>query len=332
LLTNTLFLPDFALLVPHNLVIIAPLSVLQSNQVLIESLNGIRGCAMRLKWIGWCCLALGLIACEQQPSSENGVALGEPTLSQHQSLSPPQLASSDRKRLQQDYATTSFKVLRIGEQEFDGGPALAVTFSVPLDPQLNWSQYLELSNRQGDSIKGDWILSDRLNTLYFPFIEAETQYQITVRAGLPAINDRLLKQAVTQKITTSPLKKQVRFTSVGSQLSPQLSDGLTVEAINVKAVDVDFHRVDSAHLHQFVTTRLSDSYYDLQQLGQYASLVHSVRYDLNYAPNKKRQSLLPISQLDALKTPGVYIAVMKAAGDYPYTYQVTDKNLRFVLI
>ncbi len=246
--------------------------------------------------------------------------------SQPRAESRAEMPAPDPNRLEQlkvDFEATPFKVLRIAEQIYDGGPAMAITFSVPLDPKLTLDRYMVITDDKGQPVDGSWILGQQLNTAYFPFIEAESTYRVRVEQGLPALNGRLLERNKMQTVRTARKQRQVRFVSHGAQLSPTLSDGLVVEAINVEAIDIDFHRVEPDQLARFLKDYLGNSYYEIKRIQQYSSLVYSARFDLNYVPNKKRQSLLPIKNLAALAEPGIYISVMKPAGDYPYNYQVT---------
>lgn len=227
------------------------------------------------------------------------------------------------KELGSDFASTPFKVLSISQNTFDGGPAISIVLSTPIDPRSNFRSYFTISDKEGNPITGDWIVSETLNVLYFPFIEAETQYEIAVLEGLKSVSGRLLTKEVNQSITTSRRKISLRFSSAGSQLSPTLSDGLTVEAINVDSVDIDFHRVKDSKLGVFARRQLGNSYYDLEDLGSFSELHYSARFDLNHEINKKRQSVLALKDIKELNQPGVYIAIMRPAGSYPYDYQVT---------
>ncbi|NVK89361.1 MAG: alpha-2-macroglobulin family protein [Gammaproteobacteria bacterium] len=275
------------------------------------------------KWLGLI-VCLWLVTSCEQPSESPSVEPKSQTLVQERpQYQSPTIADAQRQQLSEEFSATPFKVLNISEQIYDGGPALAVIFSVPIDPQLNVTRYLELSTEDGKPVTGEWVLNDSLNIAYFPFVEAQTRYQIKVHKGLPAINGRLLERDETRTVRTAASQQQIRFISHGAQLSMALSDGLSVEAINVAAVDIDFHRVNDEQMSLFLGDYLGDDYYELRRLQQYATLSYSARYDLNYTPNRRRSSLISIKNIKPLQQPGVYIAVMKGAGDYPYRYQVT---------
>ncbi|WP_144392428.1 alpha-2-macroglobulin family protein [Pleionea sediminis] len=285
-----------------------------------------------MRWLGILLFSLlTVVSCNQEGEKDSstpnkaesrikGVNVEE---SEQSNLMSLDVSKSELDALKEDFSTTPFRVLRIGEQIFDGGPALAVTFSVPVDPKLQLKRYISISTDKREPVSGDWILGENLNVAYFPFIQPETRYQVNVQSGLPALNGRILQQEARQTVLTSRKQVQVRFVSQGAQLSPKLSDGLTVEAINVEAIDIDFHQVKPEQLNQFLQDYLGNSYYELNRIKQYSSLVYSARYDLNYQNNKKRRSLLPLNTIQALQNPGIFIAVMKPAGDYPYNYQVT---------
>lgn len=235
----------------------------------------------------------------------------------------PSSNSQSLDQLAIDYADTPFSVMYFSEQTYDRGPALAVAFSVPIDPTTPFHQFIQLYDKDNQPVSGSWILGDQLNIAYFPFIDADTSYSVEVSKGLTAVTGRQLGNDFSDTVTTDSSTQSVRFKSRGAQLSPQLSDGLTVEAINVSEVDIDFHYVDESNLEAFLNSYIGNSYYELQNISRFSELVFSGRYSLNRADNRRRDSLINIKHIEPLQKPGVYIAVMKKAGDYPYDYQVT---------
>lgn len=233
------------------------------------------------------------------------------------------LGSAERTQLQQDFATTPFTVLSISELSFDNAPALAVTFSAPLDPSLNWRDYLTISLNNKSTPEGDWILGSSLNTVYFPFIEPATNYTVKVKTGVSNIAGKQLAKAQEKTLTTRNREQNVKFISYGTQLSPSLAEGLSIEAVNVQAVDIDFFRIDTEKLGHFFAQAIGNQVYQLQEIKHYGKLAYSARFDLDYAPNKRIKSVIPLISIQELQKPSVYFAVLREEGQYDYQYPTT---------
>jgi alpha-2-macroglobulin len=229
----------------------------------------------------------------------------------------------DREQARRDYAQTPFKVLRIGEQEWNGAPALAVTFSVPLDSETVLERHLSVTDRRQQSVAGGWMLDASATMAIFPFVEPQNRYQVHVAKGVAAVTGRLLAEAQAQWVETAERPHMVRFAGRGAQLSPRLTDGLEIEAVNVAAVDLDLWQVRENEISAFVAAPAGNHLSDIQQLQQIAVLQYSARFDLAAEANHRKRHLLPLQGIKALEQPGVWVAVMKAAGDYPWQFATT---------
>ncbi|HBX57763.1 MAG TPA: hypothetical protein DEH10_20645, partial [Pseudomonas sp.] len=116
------------------------------------------------------------------------------------------------------------------------------------------------------------------------------------------------------------------FASRGSLLPTRLAEGLPVIALNVDRVNVEFFRIKPQALPSFLSQWGRSSNLDTweaQSLLPMAELVYGGRFDLNPARNTRETLLLPIAGLDPFKQPGVYLAVMRAAGSYSYSQPAT---------
>lgn len=262
-----------------------------------------------------------LVACSEKPAPASVATRPAPPAGTLEQTTPQPVI--DREQARRDFAQTPFQVLRIGEREWNGAPALAVTFSIPLDPEVVLERHLSVLDGQQQPAAGGWILDGSATMAIFPFVLPETRYQVRVAEGLTAITGALLADAHTQWVATAALPPMVRFTSRGAQLSPRLTDGLEIEAVNVAAVDLDLWQVREDRISAFVASPLGSHQSDMQQLQQIAALQYSARFDLGAEPNHRRRHLLPMLGLKPLETPGVWVAVMKAAGDYPWQYATT---------
>ncbi|MEW5755343.1 MAG: alpha-2-macroglobulin [Pseudomonadota bacterium] len=231
----------------------------------------------------------------------------------------------DVAKARQQYAKMAFQVVDVSEVSYESGPAIGVTFSVPLAPDQPFDQYLNVSKKDGPRVEGGWILSESGTTAYFTNIEPVTTYSVTVYRGIAAVTGKQLKDTYEESLTTRHLQSHVAFASSGFVLPLDTSKGLPLYTININAVDVDFHRVEPEKIPQFLQSwggRRGDVW-SLQQYQSMMNLAHSGRFDLAAPKNKRHRTNLPVKDIRALRQPGLYVAVMKPAGSYPESYQVT---------
>ncbi|HVK98324.1 MAG TPA: hypothetical protein VM553_00855, partial [Dongiaceae bacterium] len=228
--------------------------------------------------------------------------------------------------LRERYAGTELTVLDVSEREWQGKNALSVTLSVPLDPKSDFQRFLAVSLTQGATVDGAWVLGDDRRTLYFPASAPRTNYEVTVHNGLTALTNAELKESVTRQITTRDVNPAVGFASEGSVLPAHLTNGIPVTAINVKEVNIDFHRLELSHVADFYR-HLSESYqsrfYRYDQLRQWGELAYSGRFDLEAPANTLVKKSIPVEDIPQLQEPGFYVAVMDEAGTYDYRRYVT---------
>ena len=225
-----------------------------------------------------------------------------------------------------DFAGVEPTVLDISERSYAGGNALAVTFSVPLDPRVKHDDYLQVSTDKAGLIEGAWVLSTSGKIAYFPNIDPKKIYKVQVYQGLQAGNGEVLKQTVSQTVSTRDIQASFSFASQGSFLPMGLHSGLPVVTVNVPQVDVNFHRVKPDRLQQFLTYTQNNRYgnrYSMRYLEQETELVYSARYQLDAPKNKRRELNLPVQDIAALEQPGVYMAVMSEPGTYYNNVQMT---------
>ena len=238
----------------------------------------------------------------------------------------PQAATEyQQAQVDADFGGMKLKVLDISERSHDGGNALAVTFSVPLDPSKKHDDYLQVSSENG-LVKGSWVLSKSGKIAYFPNIEPKQAYKVQVYQGLQAGNREKLHSTESQSVTTRNIQPSFSFASQGSFLPMGLHSGLPVVTVNVPEVDVNFHRVKPDRLQQFLNQTRNNRYgnrYNMRYLEQETELVYSARYELDAPKNKRRELNLPVQNIDALEQPGVYMAVMQKPGRYYDNVQMT---------
>jgi alpha-2-macroglobulin len=221
--------------------------------------------------------------------------------------------------------TDDFRVLDISERTYAGGPAVAVLLSAPLDPTVRHDDHLRISDPQ-EVLKSAWVLSDDNRTLYFPHVEPETEYSVTVLPSLTSADDRTLGERVSEAVTTRKITPAASFASEGLILPAGMTDGLPVVTVNVPAVDIEFFRLNDDSLARYIRWRDTtgrQSYYKLRKMDQYGELVFSGRFSLDAPENRRVIRHIPVEDIPALEEPGVYLAVMRRPGEYDHNYQTT---------
>ena len=237
-----------------------------------------------------------------------------------------QQAPTEQLNLTAHYASIDFKVISISEHPYKNKPALRVDLSVPLDAKTEFNRYFKVTDKKGQPVDGHWILSKQGKQVFFPGVEPNSEYKVVVFKGLPAITEKTLLTDKTETIKTRDLMPFVDFASDGSLIPSELVKGLPVISVNINQVDVDFYRVKSDKISQFLGDwrghSSSEHSWDFNDYHQYTDLVYSGRFDLNPPKNQRYTTHLDIKGIKPLKESGVYLAIMQQAGQYN-SHQVT---------
>ncbi|MDP2246166.1 alpha-2-macroglobulin [Pseudomonas sp.] len=235
-------------------------------------------------------------------------------------------SDADRAALRERYAGRALSVVDVSEVQVDGASALSVSFSVPLAPEQQFAERLHLVDTKSGKVDGAWELSDNLMELRLRHLQPKRKLVLTVDAGLQALTGKQLAGEYVSRLQTRDLQASVGFASRGSLLPTRLAEGLPVIALNVDKVNVEFFRIKPQALPRFLEQWGRSSNLDTweaQQLLPMAELVYGGRFDLDPPRNTRETLLLPIADLPPFKQPGVYLAVMRAAGSYSYSQPAT---------
>ncbi len=222
-------------------------------------------------------------------------------------------------------AADPLRVLDISERTYDNGPAVAIVLSKPLDPTVRHDEHIRISSTR-EMLKSAWVLSDDGRTLYFPHVEPETEYAVTVLESLTAADGAALASRTSSTVTTRAVTPIISFASEGFLLPTDLTRGLPVVTVNVPSVYVEFFRMNEQGLVQYVNWRNTtgqQSYYELSRSDRFGEMIYSGRFDLKAPPNRRTVNHIPVEEIDALQEPGVYLAVMRRPGEYDYQYHAT---------
>ncbi|MFZ4213974.1 alpha-2-macroglobulin family protein, partial [Pantoea endophytica] len=220
----------------------------------------------------------------------------------------------------------SLSVIDLSELQLDGAAALVLTFNTPLEAKQDFAARVQIIDEKSGKVDGGWELALNGKALRFRHPEPSRKLTVNVDAALKAADGSTLSKSFSQSLTTRDIQPMVGFASRGSLLPLRLTQGLPVLALNVNNVDVDFFRVKNASLADFLAQwnyGNNISYWESRELLKNADLVYGARFDLNPARNTREKMQLPLGDVDALKQPGVYLAVMKQAGTYNYTQPAT---------
>lgn len=220
------------------------------------------------------------------------------------------------------YAAIKPALVDLSEVTYENAPALALTFSVPLQAAKPFSTFIRLSTGDNTPVRGEWILAKNGLTAYFQAIEPNTAYKLTLEAPLPFITGAVLGEKINPPdIRTRPLQPLLEFASQGSVLPIELNQGLPVTTVNVEQAHVDFFRLDDKAVPTFIANGLRNTYAD--DLPNAKTLVYSGRFDLHPPKNTRHVTNLPVGDIAALRRqPGVYLAVLQRPGEYS-THSIT---------
>ncbi|MEI6894989.1 MAG: alpha-2-macroglobulin [Colwellia sp.] len=267
-----------------------------------------------------------LSACSEQPANtatenKTQTLVSAEELNQKSTIDAPSQDDSDlvKDKIFQDDSDRQIEVLDIAERSFDGGNALAVTLSAPLNPELKHDDYFSLTDKSGANVDDSIVLSKNNKVIYFPFVEPSSNYKLTVYKGLSANNNSKLEKDSVKEIKTRPIIASYNFASKGSFLPLKQHNGLPIELVNIKEVNVDYFKVPEDQVVQFLTNKSSFQnkvyrYYAQQSISR-AEQVYSARYQFNGQKNKRRTFNLPIQDIESLSSAGIYLAVMTEPND-----------------
>ncbi len=217
----------------------------------------------------------------------------------------------------QQEAGAPSSVVQANARQYRDAPALALVFSGPLAPKANWQSWLGVSEG-GKQVQGEWILADDGRTLYFPNVQPDKSYEVSLKSGLgPSPQSWTLK--------TRPLEAGASFTASGMVLPLRDELRLPISAVNVDEVNIDFFRVDAEYLPRFLAEYRPGAgmgNWELEQITKRAKRVFSGRYALELDANRRETRLINVKE-PQLAEAGVYFAVMSPLGNYDWRKETT---------
>ena len=168
--------------------------------------------------------ALVLAACGDDPAPDQPASEG--ALLQSRAEDAPRADAPDAE---------GFDYLRYAVNTESATPQLCLTFSAALDPETDYSAYVDVNEPVALSVDGSRLCIGGLNY-------GQTR-ELTLRAGLPSAGGETLEADVSTTLTFDDRPAFVGFSGSGIILPRIESDGLGIETVNVDAVEVRIQRV-----------------------------------------------------------------------------------------
>jgi len=220
-------------------------------------------------------------------------------------------------------ADAPFALSSAASESFEGRPAVVLTFTQRLASGQRFDERVRITRADGREVSGSWALDDDGRTLRFPYLAADTNYRVTLDAGLESADGATLGTPVERTVNTGPLEPIVGFAGQGHVLPAFESRGLPVIALNQPEVDVEFLRVRDRDIPRFLEAypRNQRLYgWRLETIARWAESVYLNRFALSGPPNERAVSYIPVRDIRELAEPGLYFAILRQPGKFDSNY------------
>ncbi|MCV6901764.1 MAG: alpha-2-macroglobulin family protein, partial [Achromobacter xylosoxidans] len=168
----------------------------------------------------------------------------------------------------------AFAVLNCQPRQYNDSLSLAVTFTQPVEAKADLSKFLQVTDTgaasgkpdqdnersangqqpasvqpgdaapKGKIVQGNWVVGSNPRMVYFPYVQPQRSYSVSVRAGLPGQGDKVaLATGSHCDVVTDAMPPSFYFASRGVVLPAGQNGGLPVATVNMPEVDVQFLRV-----------------------------------------------------------------------------------------
>ncbi|SUG41685.1 lipoprotein [Salmonella enterica subsp. arizonae] len=183
-----------------------------------------------------CIIMLALAGCDNNdktaPTTKNETSAA--------AQSSPAKDPAQLQKLAQQSQGKALTLLDASEAQLDGAATLVLTFSIPLDPEQDFSRVIHIVDKKSGSVDGAWELAPNLKELRLRHLEPKRVLVVTVDPAVKALNNATFGTPYEKTITTRDVQPSVGFASRGSLLPGKIAEGLPVMALNVNHVDVNF--------------------------------------------------------------------------------------------
>lgn len=181
-----------------------------------------------------------------------------------QKLGQPALPSSAEIGGEQ----AAFALLDCKARLFDGSPAIALSFTQPLDSKQDFGALVSAQEGAAPTttdgkkepapdasfkpLAARWVLGDNPRVLYLPFVTPDRSFRFAFNAQLGAKTGAKLATAQKCEAVSETMPDSYYFASRGLVLPAGQNGGLPVVTINTPEVDVQFLRIKPASLPAFL--------------------------------------------------------------------------------
>lgn len=249
---------------------------------------------MRVSALAAGALALILTACGDSPAPESEPSEGALLIGRAENA--PRAGAPEPE---------GFEYLRYAVNTQSATPQLCLTFSAALDPETDYSAYVDVNEPVALSVDGSRLCIGGLNY-------GQTR-ELTLRAGLPSADGEALDSDVSTTLTFDDRPAYVGFSGSGIILPRIESDGLGIETVNVEAVEVRVQRVTDRAL---AFRELTDGFTaapgewmwtpDREEPGELGVEIYRGRMDTAGAANAAVTTVLPVAEVLGRLLPGAY--------------------------
>lgn len=201
--------------------------------------------------------------------------------------------------------STRFEYLRYATDTDGDAPRLCLTFSGPLDPDADYSAYVEINEPVAFQVEGSRLCIGGLG-----FGQTRT---LVLREGLPSADGRRLEAEERDTLSFAARPAYVGFAGTGIILPRVDADGVAIETINVDAVRVTVTRVtDRALAFRQITSGFnaaSGEWYWMdydEQPREAGSPVWQGEMDTPGSANALTTTVFPLADTIGTLRPGAY--------------------------
>nr|CRH05036.1 conserved exported protein of unknown function [Candidatus Magnetococcus massalia] len=232
-------------------------------------------------------------------------------------------------------AAQPLKLLKLEERQLDGAPAIMALFSHPLDATILYERHIRVQRNQ-EPLNRAWVVGDNPTQLFLPRVDPKQRYRIHFAAGLRGKKGELLGSEQSREITIRDVKPAFGFAGSKTVLPASIAAGLPVMTVNVPEVDIEFLQVKPSQLPHFLKQYLrhwdnAPTQSQMERVSHFTKSVFRGRFTTDAPANTRHITHIPVQNIDALTTPGLYLAVMSHPGHFGWyratMFTITDIGL-----
>lgn len=165
-----------------------------------------------------CMLMLALAGCDNNDNAPTAVKKDAPSevtkAASSENVSSAKLSAPERQKLAQQSAGKALTLLDLSEVQLDGAATLVLTFSIPLDPDQDFSRVIHVVDKKSGKVDGAWELSDNLKELRLRHLEPKRDLIVTIGKEVKALNNATFSKDDEKTITTRDIQPSVGFAIV----------------------------------------------------------------------------------------------------------------------